>query len=370
MNLFSDPLGAKPTILKNLNLSAIVRILMKYHPISRTEISKKTGISKATVSKLISVLGDENYLIEVGKKDSRGGKRQVLLGLNPEKAKNIVVDISLRETTMAVVDFSYNLSNKRVFKTVSNLSKFIKILVSNLKKIIDETKIIPFKIVLSVSGTVDSNLKKIYDVPLLNWKNILLADMIELLLHNIGISSEVIMENDANLGIISEVMLNSKISTRNKNTVFILVKEGIGLGLFLNNGFYFGRTHSAGEFGHMIINMNEVKKRKWLDLGGSEELERFVDSNNIDEYSKILGTGVLNVINGLDPDQVVFSGSITKYWDKIFPVIKKMIVEKTNVESPEEISIIPSAFKNIESPLLGGAIIGFRDYIEMKNISD
>ena len=370
MNLFSDPLGAKPTILKNLNLSAIVRVLMKYHPISRTDISKKTGISKATVSKLVNILQEENFLIEVGKRDSKGGKKQVLLGLNPNKAKNIVVDISLRETTVAVADFSYNLSHKRVFKTISNLSKFIKELVLTIRKIIEETKIKPYKTVLSVSGTVDSNLKKIYNVPLLNWKDILLADMIELQLHKHGISTDVIMENDANLGIIAEVMLNSEISTRNKNTVFILVKEGIGIGLYLNNGFYFGRSHSAGEFGHMIIDMNSSGKQKWLDLAGSEELDKFVKEDKLDEYSKILGTGVLNIINGLDPDQIVFSGSVAKYWNSIYPFIKKMMNKNTNVKDPEDILVVPSFFENIESPLLGGAIIGYRDYIEMKGIND
>jgi predicted NBD/HSP70 family sugar kinase len=197
---------------------------------------------------------------------------------------------------------------------------------------------------------------------------VLLSDLLELELDKYDIQAEVLIENDANLGMTSEVMLNKKIETRNKNIIFILVKEGVGLGFYINNGFYFGRSHSAGEFGHMVIDMNSEDKKYWLDLAGSQELERFVAMGKIDEYVRILGLGFINVINGLDPDICVFSGECCRYWDDIFPLLRKMTDRESKVENPEQLEITCSAFKDIESPLLGGAIIGFKDFIEFNSL--
>ncbi|MFP4461085.1 MAG: ROK family transcriptional regulator [Thermotogota bacterium] len=370
MNLFSDPLGMKPTILKKINMSSIIRILMKYQPISRTEIAKKSGISKPTVSKLVNLLMDDDYLFDAGKKESVQGKRQSLLTLNPEKAKTIVVDIGLRKTTLSVVNFAFEILMMKTFNTIKDLQSFIKQLTSEIDQLMKETKTNPEKIVISVPGTVDSNLRKVYDVPLLGWKNVLFSDLIELELDKHDIHAEVLIENDANLGMVSEVMLNKAIETRNKNIIFILIKEGIGLGFYINNGFYFGRSHSAGEFGHMTIDKSAKGKKKWLDLAGSEEMENYVAKGRIEEYVEILAIGFINVINGLDPDICVFSGECCRYWDDIYPCLREKTNNLSKVENPEQLEITCSAFKNIESSLLGGGIIGFKDYIEMSSLID
>jgi len=367
LNLFPDPLGAKPNVLKKINLSTVVRVLMKYQPISRTDIAKKTGISKPTVSKLVNLLMADDYLTDAGKKKSTKGKRQSLLALNPERAKNIVVDIGLRKTTISIVDFSFNINQTSNFDTISDPDSFIRFLCSEIKKISENMALKPQKVILSVSGTVDKNLKKVYEVPLLKWKNILLADLIELELDKMDLTVEVLLENDANLGIIAEVMLNREIDTRNKNIVYILVKEGIGLGFFINNGFYYGKSHSAGEFGHMVLDMNAAERRTWLELAGSEELERYQAEDRMDEYIQRLGTGFLNIVNGLDPDQCVFSGACCQHWDAIYPGLREMVNKKAKIEHPEGLKISCSGFENIESPLLGGAVIGFKDYIEMSH---
>ena len=370
MNLFTDPLGMKPTILKKINMSSIIRILMKYQPISRTEIAKKSGISKPTVSKLVNLLMEEDYLIDAGKKESVQGKRQSLLSLNPDKARTIVVDIGLRKATLSVVDFSFEILVMKTFETIKDLQSFIKKLSFEIDLLMKETKTDPEKIVISVPGTVDSNLRKVYDVPLLKWKNILFSDLIELELDKYDIHAEVLIENDANLGMISEVMLNKAIETRNKNIIFILVKEGIGLGFYINNGFYFGRSHSAGEFGHMMVDRSSEGKKLWLDLAGSEEMEKYVAKGKIEDYVEILGIGFINVINGLDPDICVFSGECCRYWEDIFPLLREKTNSRSKVENPEQLEITCSAFKNIESSLLGGAIIGFKNYIELSGLLD
>jgi predicted NBD/HSP70 family sugar kinase len=343
---------------------------MKYQPISRTEIAKKSGISKPTVSKLVNLLMEEDYLIDAGKKESVQGKRQSLLSLNPNKARTIVVDIGLRKTTLSVVNFAFEILVMKTFKTIKDLHTFIKQLSTEIDQLMKATKTDPEKIVISVPGTVDSNLRKVYDVPLLGWKNVLLSDLIELELDPYDIEAEVLIENDANLGMTSEVMLNKAIETRNKNIVFILVKEGIGLGFFINNGFYFGRSHSAGEFGHMMIDKSSKGKKYWLDLAGSEEMEKFVGKGKVEEYVEILAIGFINVINGLDPDICVFSGECCRYWDDIYPILREKTNKQSKVENPEQLEITCSAFKNIESPLLGGAIIGFKDYIELSSLID
>jgi len=362
---------ASPSVLKRINLSIILKILMKYQPISRTRISQISGISKPTVSKLISELYNQHFVVSVGKAKSRIGKRQELLKLNPDKDFSIVVDIGLKTTKIALINFSLEIVDSQIIATPADLDEFIMITSKSILKILKNYgNLSPHAVVVSVPGTVHSNRRMAIKVPLLHWEKVLLADLLELVLYKAGVSTNVFLENDANFGVIAEVMLNPNLPLEGKNIVYILVKEGIGVGLFLNGRFYYGKSHTAGEFGHMVIDSKGPecscgRRGCWLSLAGSEQLYEYLRDDALDEYIRIFGIGLVNIINGLDPDVVIISGVITNFWDKIYPKLREIVIKDSIVQNPETLELVPSFFENGEAPLLGGAVIGFEDYFNV-----
>ncbi|MFO7881556.1 MAG: ROK family transcriptional regulator [Kosmotogaceae bacterium] len=358
-----------PSELRAKNLETIFEIIFKYQPISRTEISNRSGISKPTVSKLIKSLLDDEFLIEAGKTSEGLGKKRTLLSLNPKKTYTITADIGLENTIISIVDLSMKISDKCVISTNKNLDKFVEEFVCCVVKYVEKKKEYPTYLVISVPGLVKSNLKDAINIPLLHWENVKLAEIIEDELKKRGIPIGILINNDAELATIAEVSLNDELTSNQRNIVCVLVKEGIGTGLFLDGSLYTGSNHTAGELGHMVIDRNGPecscgRKGCWLTMAGSRELEKYVKDSRLDEYIEIFSIGLMNIINALDPNVVVINGAVEKYWNDIYPALNQKLQQHNLNNNPEEIRLLSSAFDDRVGPLLGGALMSFRKYIQ------
>ncbi|MEA2065500.1 MAG: ROK family transcriptional regulator [Thermotogota bacterium] len=358
-----------PSELRVKNLKTIFGIVFKHQPISRTEISNHSGISKPTVSKIIRSLLDDEFLIEAGKTSEGIGKNRTLLSLNPKKIYTITADIGLDNTIVSIVDLSMKLSNKRVITTNKKLNKFVGEFASCIVEYLEKKEENPAHLVISVPGLVKSNLREAINIPLLHWENIDLAKLIEEELAKKGISIEVFINNDAKLATLAEVSLNPELPGNQQNIVCVLVKEGIGTGLFLDGRLYTGSNHTAGEFGHMVIDRSGPicscgRKGCWLTMAGSRELEKYVKDSRLDEYIEIFSIGLMNIINALDPNIVVINGAVEKYWNDIYPALDKKLKQHNLNNNPANIKILSSIFDDRVGPLLGGALMSFRKYIQ------
>ncbi len=358
-----------PSELRAKNLETIFEIIFKYQPISRTEISNHSGISKPTVSKLIRSLIDGGFLIETGKTSKGLGKKRTLLSLNPEKAYIITADIGLKNTIISIVDLSMKITDDCIIDTKNDLDKFVEAFACCVVRYIEKKKEYPIYLFISVPGMVKSNLRDAINIPLLHWENINLAQILEEELKKRGFAIEVFINNDAELATVAEVSLNTELTSDQQNIICVLVKEGIGTGLFLNGNYYGGSNHTAGEFGHMVVDRNGPKcscgrKGCWLTMAGSRELEKYVEVDRLDKYSEIFSIGLMNIINALDPDAVVINGAVEKYWDDIYPVLDKKIKQHYLNNNSEKIKLLSSTFDDRIGPILGASLMGFRKYIE------
>ena len=72
---------------------------------SIAELSKHTGTSVPTVTKLIGELIEEGFLIDLGKLGTSGGRRPSIYGLNPLAGYFIGVDVGKHSASFAVTDF-------------------------------------------------------------------------------------------------------------------------------------------------------------------------------------------------------------------------------------------------------------------------
>ncbi|MCD6357002.1 MAG: ROK family transcriptional regulator [Thermoproteales archaeon] len=377
--------------IKDINKQLLLIMIRQYQPISRVELSEKSGLNKSTVSKLIRELINEGYIKENGRGKSIGGRKPVLLDINPSAIKTIAVAISVNTTTVVLADANSHIEKESSFDTISNpKDEFYKIAeISNefYKKGKDISEV-----VFSIPGIVDVENKVIKFAPNLHWRNIKVDEVFR---ERFEFADTLIsIDNEANFSVLAESWMGNIVKNE-ENIVYILINEGIGTGLIINNRLFRGYNYSAGEFGHMIINEGGRKCQCgnfgcWERYGSikvavdsynlespyhlrgknnEEMFDSFVDNCNkgdelaikiAEDIAKELGVGIANIVNGLDPELVIIGGRMVKLWDYIKDALIRTIEEHAIFGSTVNLRIEPTSFKAGTSSIIGAAVYGIR----------
>ena len=93
--------------LRQQNLAGVLQRIYEDEPISRIELSRRTGLNKATISSLVGDLIENNYIWETGEvTDGRAGRREVMLELNPRRGCMISAEIGVGFISVICTDFT------------------------------------------------------------------------------------------------------------------------------------------------------------------------------------------------------------------------------------------------------------------------
>ena len=65
--------------IRNINKGLVIRTIEKNGSISRVEIGKMVGLTPPTISAIVKDLIERDIAQEIGKGDSSGGKKPILL---------------------------------------------------------------------------------------------------------------------------------------------------------------------------------------------------------------------------------------------------------------------------------------------------
>src|SRR5437879_5083087 len=87
-------------LLRDLNRSIVFNLIMEQSSISRTDLAKRSKLPAATITHIVGEFLAAGLVSEGSSEESSGGRRPVLLSLNP--TAGYVVGIKLRENGMTV----------------------------------------------------------------------------------------------------------------------------------------------------------------------------------------------------------------------------------------------------------------------------
>jgi len=313
-------------------------------------------------------------------KSPKSGRNPSLIALNPEYKKTLVIKVGVNYSIVAIANFSMTFEQVKIFKTKKDPEKFVEYIAKFVKKNVSE-RIHSFS--LSIPGIVDKKFKRIIVAPNLGWEDLPLAEMfnkkLDLLFND---HLEISMDNEANFAVIAEMVFGKKINEDDRNVVFILFGEGIGTGLVINGQLYRGRWNTAGEFGHMIVEMNGKKchcgnngcweryasisqiTREGSSISGPKFPNIQLRPSTLVEYSTAVATGIANIVNGLSPDVVIVGGSISKIWDEISQDVVRKVKEMSITPDAAKVRIELSSFSEYPAELYGAALWSFWDVFE------
>ena len=240
----------KSTVLKK----RLMQLLIMTDSASIADMAKELDISIPTVTKFVSELIDRQFLIDLGKQNTNGGRKPNIYGLNPKSGYFVGVDIQRKKIQLATIDFRgkmvsepvevpYNLEDTT--EALDALSLIIKDYIAGLD--IPRQKIL--QIGVNIAGRVNS--EKGYSYSYFYFNQRPLARVLE---ERLGIP--VYLENDSRSMIYGEYMMGAV--KDEKNILFLNLNWGLGAGIIIGGKIYYGKSGFSGEIGHICAVDNEV----------------------------------------------------------------------------------------------------------------
>ncbi|WP_040226852.1 ROK family transcriptional regulator [Bhargavaea cecembensis] len=236
-------------MVKTINKSIVLDLIIQNGPISRADISKETGLNRATVSTMVAELIEDSFVFEIGEGKSSGGRKPVMLYFNERAGFAVGIDLGvnyllgvLTDLNGAVVEeISVPLSDREEERVMEELEVMV-------RKLIGRAPESPYGVVgigVGVPGIVDRE-GKILFAPNLGWRDVELKPRLE---RTFGVPVQII--NEANAGANGECLYGAgKLAA---DQVYISIGIGIGAGIIIDGQLYSGKTGIAGEVGHMTI---------------------------------------------------------------------------------------------------------------------
>ncbi len=385
-------------MLRLVNRRILLSILSDRQPISRAEIAKITGLNKATISTITTELLKERYIIEQGSGRTTpiGGKPPTPLRLNALRFGLFGVDIRAEETILALSDFNNRLIARLSLETANDAG----ILLSKIGKEITKLRarhndFIEFAgIGVSLPGLVDSHRGEFLISVVLPWRDV---PVVQLLEKATGLS--VVIDNSARCSALAEIWHSKAQYANVRNLLYVGVSTGLACGVVIDGGLYRGGNNSAGQFGHIPIDLSGAEcrcgQRGCWDLYASDKatlaryyklrgalgkrqmtmrkLMELVDAGDpaateaVRETARYLGIGITGLINGLDPEVVVIGGEITKAWGLIEPIISEETKRSLLAPRARGVAIRRSAFE-VRPSLKGALTLVQKDLLSVPHV--
>ncbi len=330
---------------------------------SRVDIARKTGLSQASVTGITAELIEEGLLFEKQEGKSIGGRRPILLAINPDGAYTIGVFLSIQRISVVVINMQADIliSAKRDLPAgIASPEEIAGEIVQAVQKAIWKSDLAKNQISgvgIALPGLVDSKSGSVQFLPNYQWRNVNLRDLV-----SEQLEVPTYIENSANTITIGEQWFGKGRGC--SDFTMVNLEHGIGSGIVINGQLYRGSSGLAGEFGHMIVDPEGpvcrcgrqgcleaiagnnailrdagilAKKGLWKpDDPGGITIEEIIDKAKAGEKclcdiyakaGKMLGMGITNLIKLFNPELIIFSGKGVKAGELLFEPMHRTIAD-------------------------------------------
>jgi predicted NBD/HSP70 family sugar kinase len=327
------------------NERLVVRTLYDHGPISRAEVARLTGLTRTTVSDVVSTLLDDGVVREIGRGASTGGKAPILLEVDEEA--RLVVGLDLGEE-----QFAGSLVNLRgdIRRTVElpvagrDGDGAVQLVFALLDELLEGVTAPLLGIGIGTPGLVDSPTGTIRRAVNLDWRDLPLGAIVG---ERYGVPVNV--ANDSQAAALAEYTYAG--GARVPNLIAIRVGRGVGAGLVLRGALFQGDGSGAGEIGHVVVaddgelcrcgrtgcletmaGMRAIERDATAAAGRPIDiraLRRALDANEpwaapiVDRAATPLGHAIAGLIGALDIQRIVLLGPVTELGERWLATVRR-----------------------------------------------
>ncbi len=253
---------------------------------------------------------------------------------------------------------------------------------------------------IASAGAIDFNQGLVTSSPNLpGWHDIPLRDIV-----NRRYRVNTFLINDASAAALGEYHFGAGKGLN--NLIYLTVSTGIGGGIIINGDLYLGPSGSAGEIGHMTIDINgprcscgnigclemlasgtAVAREAIRRIGQGEEssltemvggkIENITaekvsmaaqggDSLASDVISKAatyLGVGMVNLVNIFNPEVIIVGGGVAQIGDLLLDPVRQVVKERAFQLSAQAVHIVPAQLGD-NAGVLGAAVFALQQKLD------
>ncbi len=228
----------------------VLKLLRSRPGISRSELIRRTGLGKATISQIVSRLMEKQLLYEdgAGEQAAGAGRPPVRLCLNGGFRLAIGVELTGDECIAALLDlYSSPLRIVRFplpDRSVGTAVEVIKLAAEELLRGYDRSRLLGIGV--GVPGMVALDRKTIVIAVNLGWHNVPLGALLR-----DALQMETIVVKRQAAGALGEYWHG--VGRRKPVLMYVSIGVGIGAGILMHGRLYEGAGGSAGEIGHTTV---------------------------------------------------------------------------------------------------------------------
>jgi predicted NBD/HSP70 family sugar kinase len=338
---------------------------------SRAEIARHTGLSRSTVSSLVTELRGDSLIVDrpppaVEDESAQAGRPPNLISLGRRAGAALGVDFGKRHVAVAVGDLSRTILSEESVQMQDGYSAEEGI--RTAAGLIDRTladsgteRAAVLGVGVGVPGPIHLPSGQLGSAAILpGWAGLRVAEEME---RCVGLPVHV--DNDANLGALAELHWGAGQGA--SSLIYMKVATGIGAGLVIDGRIYHGAGGTAGEIGHTTIDEHgeicRCGSRGCLEtlagapaivamLRGSlgeditieDVLERVAagdpaSARAIEDSGRHIGSTVADACNLLNPERLVVGGSVGQAGEVLLKGIAEGVRRRAIASAAEDLDI-------------------------------
>lgn len=385
----------------------ILEILRRRGPISRPDISKEMGVNIVTISNYIDDFIKNRMVYEKELDVSEGGRRPVLLDLNPEAGFVVGAGLNLTNMVGLLVDLKGNILTKtQISRPKASVTEITESLLEIIREVIKRSKEYTSGIRgigVGVAGLVNKKDGTIqWPQKMDHYYTYASVDLPLKELIEKEFNFPVFVENDATAACFGEHWLG--LDRQLKNVIFMF--SGVGCGIMIGGEVYTGTSGYAGEISicnfkeQDLFNcgmahgcflkrwevdlgiVDEVKEKLAKDKDAAKEFIRITGSSNIgsldlknifaanrlkepvsvsviEAAAKRLGIKIAYLVNLLNPEVVVIGGGLEESGDEFLTKVASTVRDWAFREATQDLRVIYSKLRE-NAVALGAASLVVR----------
>lgn len=372
-------------LIRDMNTRFILKMIIEKGPISRADIAKLSGLTKATVSAIVKLLLDRQLISETGSAATQVGRKPILLKFRPESGYIIVFDIGRLETTVLAADLCGHTVKTQTYTTPADKESLLPGLIRTagyMKETLPPSAYGVIGISIGIHGIVHDS--TIVFAPYYPYTGIDLKTPLEDHFH-----IPVFVENEANLSVIGE----HGFCFDYDNLAVLSIHSGIGLGVILHGHLYTGPDGYAGEFGHTTIELGgrpcpcgsrgcfeqyaseqallkDYAKLKGLtDIPAFDAFQKAAAQNEpealhiLDVFTDYIAAGLNNIVQTLNPELIIISSRFTDANPSLIEAIRARMPERIRPLCRMKTSLLSS-----RAVLLGGVCLVLKNFLRLDRV--
>lgn len=338
-------------LIKAINEGSVLQLVRDSGPISRSAISRLTGLTPPTVSSMLDSLVAKGMIEPVGLGTSTGGRKPLMFRFNPDAGVIIGVDVGATKMAGGVTNLAGQVLVRETLTRDTGPPVAYDRLVALIESLLAKTPPgTPVRgIGLGVAGVVDYEEGVVTVAPGMGWQRFPLRRQLEA---RFGLP--VFADNDVNLLLLGEQWLGAARGAA--NVLCVAVGTGIGASIMVQGQMYRGANDGAGEVGYFATDYQAlahppgseggygflesvaagpaIARRASALLGrtvSTPEVMRLAQEGDrvatevVQDAIRHIGIAVANMVALLNPELVVLTGGVMRSSQLLFEPIRAII---------------------------------------------